>query len=170
MAYRFTSSPHDNVSATYGFKQYNASEIPFWRDGDRIRRYDPFTYAQRVQTPVQIVAADLDPCCGLEGAEQYFNALVAMRKPAEMVRYWGAGHGWKTLSYKQDTWRRTVAWFDDWGDILRDAQGSMVYENGRVKSRNGAPPLKPDAYAKFPFFGPGGDAASKLTARAASRP
>jgi hypothetical protein len=105
-----------------------------------------------------LIHSDLDPACNIEGAEGFYRALVSMRKPAQLVRYWGEGHVLGVPANIVDKHRRSLAWFDQWGDIARDTQGKIVYdEQGRVKSRNGAPALKPEDFAQFDFFGPGGE-------------
>lgn len=150
--YRYTDNPFDYTSPSGVFpKGYKPSDLPWWRDSDRLRRNNPMTYIDRVQTPVLFMAGDLDPV-PIDNTEAYFQALLSMRKPAQLVRYWGEGHGNKMPANIRDQYRRTFAWFDQWGDIARDVRGNMIFEGDRVKGRQSAPPLKPENYEKFDVF------------------
>jgi len=133
--------------------------LPFWRNGETYRRNSPLTYVDRVQTPLLILHGDLDPVQITE-PEMFFNALVWQRKPAQFVRYWGEGHGNRGPANLMDYWQRIFAWFDQWGDIARDAKGDIVFEGDRPKSRQGTPALPAEAYARFPLFRPSGAAAT----------
>jgi dipeptidyl aminopeptidase/acylaminoacyl peptidase len=126
---------------------------PVWRVGDFLRRKSPLMYVDRVQTPLLIADGDLDGPLFMQN-ELFFNALVQLRKPAQFVRYWGEGHGWNTPANVVDWYQRVFAWYDQWGDIARDARGYIAYDNGLIKSRGGLPALKPDAYANFAPFRP----------------
>lgn len=130
------------------------SEVPWWRDADRRRRSDPFSYVDRVETPLMLVHGDLDQATSDTTSEEFFKALVSMRKPAKFVRYFGEAHiitQWSAANYR-DAMMRTFAWYDQWGDIARDENGKMIWHGDRVKGRNGGPPLKLEDYAKFDLF------------------
>jgi dipeptidyl aminopeptidase/acylaminoacyl peptidase len=127
---------------------YSDSQLPFWRNGEHYRRNSPLTYVDRVRTPVMIVAGEMD-AVPLASAEMFFAALLQQRKPALFVHYWAEGHGLRTPANARDYWRRMFAWFDEHGDITRDAKGTLVFEQDRVKSRGGRPPLDPDDFARF---------------------
>lgn len=148
VARRYTTNPMDYSISDGWRKGYRPSDIPWWRDGDAYKRNDPLTYVDHVQTPVLLVHGDLDHD-RFALSEQYFHALVTMRKPAQFVRYWGEGHGNRSPANVRDQWRRTLAWFDLWGDISRDAEGKMIFDNGLVKSRKGRPALSPEDFARF---------------------
>ena len=157
---RHSSNPSDWVSPSGTWKLFRPSDVPWWRDAERYRRNDPMTYVDRVQTPVLLLHGDLDPVL-MERSENFFNALVSMRKPARFVRYWGEGHGNQILANRRDQFQRTLAWFDQWGDILRDAQGRIVFEGDRVKSRGNAAAPEAADYAAFPLFQPSGSDAAR---------
>jgi dipeptidyl aminopeptidase/acylaminoacyl peptidase len=152
---RYTENPFKYAR---GGAPYNASRLPFWRNADHYRRNSPLSYVDRVQTPLMIIHGDID-VVPITEPEMFFKALVMQRKPAEFVRYWGEGHGNRTPVNFRDGFQRMFAWYDQWGDISRDANGNMIFENNRVKSRKGAPALNSDDYAKFAVFGPGGEKA-----------
>jgi dipeptidyl aminopeptidase/acylaminoacyl peptidase len=145
---RYTDTPHEAAMPTAYYTGMYPTDVPWWRDGDRIRRNSPFSYVDRIQTPLLIVHGDLDPL-PLDQAEDLFNALVAQRKRAQFVRYWGEAHELKTPANLRDLWQRIFAWFDEFGDIARDGNGEMVFDGDRVRSRNGAAALTPADFARF---------------------
>jgi dipeptidyl aminopeptidase/acylaminoacyl peptidase len=140
---RYSDNPFDTIriGTTYSY-----SSLPFWRNGEHYRRNSPLTYVDRVQTPVLMIQGDVDTI-PIENAEMFFAALVMQRKVARFIRYAGEGHGTRAPQNRRDEAQRVLAWFDDFGDILRDQTGAMVFEGGRVKSRNGGPPLSPQDFS-----------------------
>jgi dipeptidyl aminopeptidase/acylaminoacyl peptidase len=162
---RYTENPFDNARMGAA---YTSSRLPFWRNGEHLRRNSPLSYVDRVQTPLLILHGDLD-AVPITEPEMFFKALVMQRKPAQFVRYWGEGHGNQTPINFRDYWQRIFAWYDQWGDIARDAKGNLLFEGDRVKSRQGAPALPAEAYAKFPMFGPGGEQGVVTGAQAKAR-
>ncbi len=157
----YTENPHEYWLPNAGCSGYAATDVPWWRDGERLRRNSPLNYVERVQTPLLLTHGDLDPV-SFSQSQELFRALVSMRKRAQFVRYWGEGHA-IGISNLRDVWQRTFAWFDDFGDIARDANGNMIFEVDRVKSRGGAPALKPEDFARFDMF-LGSDAPRMATA------
>lgn len=123
-------------------------------DFGRYLRNSPIFYVDRVQTPLMMVKGDMDPIV-IQQDEEFFSALHRQGKRAQLVRYWGEGHIlFKNRVNNIDMWQRKFAWYDEFGDISRDARGNMIFENGRVKSRGGKPALKPQDYLEFDFFQP----------------
>jgi dipeptidyl aminopeptidase/acylaminoacyl peptidase len=158
--HRYSDFPH--VFATPHTFWSPSTETPWWRDGDRLRRNDPFTYLDRIRTPVLLVHGDLDASSSFEQSDDLFRAFASMRKPAQFVRYWGEAHGTHNPANLIDCWERTFAWFDRWGDIARDSKGAILFNNdGVAQGWNGAAPLEPAAFAKFEIFGPGGEEGTK---------
>ena len=49
----------------------------------------------------------------------------------------------------RDYWTQVDAWLDEFCDISRDASGNVIFDGDHVKSRKGAPPLKPEDFARF---------------------
>ena len=81
-----------------------------------------------------------------------FTALKRQNKRAEFVRYWGEGHTLNSPANIRDLWARVFAWFDDFGDISRDPRGELIWDGDHVRSRKGAPALKPEDFLKFVSF------------------
>ena len=152
---RYSENPSNLVSSGGSWpKGYRPSDLPWWRDGDRNRRSSPMSYVDRIQTPLMLVHGEMDSTVDPSQGFDFFNALVSMRKPAQLLMYWGEGHAFANPANERDRFMRQTAWYDQWGDIARDADGKMIFERDQVKGRNGAPPLKPEDYAKFDFFQP----------------
>ena len=122
--------------------------VPPWKDYARYVRNSPIFYVDRVQTPLMIVHGDFD-FVPMQQAEQFFQSLYRQGKRAEFVRYWGEGHVVESCANVRDMWARYFAWFDDQGDIARDAQGRIVFEGETAQSRKDAKPLKPQDYLRF---------------------
>lgn len=148
---RYSPSPHDGVTPNYSFYHQFRGGLPWWRDGDRQRSHNPLYQAYRVQTPIMLIHGDLDGI-PMDNSEDFFRALASMRKPAQLVRYWGEGHGIAIPANYIDYWQRMLAWFDKWGDIARTSSGTIIYEGERAKSRNGAAALEPQQLARFDLF------------------
>lgn len=149
--YRYTDNPFDHY-AGYAFgAAYATGNLPFWLDG-RLPRNVPLNYVDRVRTPLMIIKNNVDGA--QTNQEAFFFALLMQRKPAQLVRYWGDGHGQHIPANYRDAWQRIFAWLDRWGDIARDANGKIVFDAGRAQSRRGAPALAPADYLKFDLFAP----------------
>jgi dipeptidyl aminopeptidase/acylaminoacyl peptidase len=72
----------------------------------------PLSHAGSMNTPLMLVAADLDWDYQMTEFDQYFIALLRQGKEATYVRYWGEGHGNKSPGNVRDTWQRMHAWYD----------------------------------------------------------
>ncbi len=57
-----------------------------------IRRNNPFSYVNRIRTPLLIMHASQDLRTGVSQSEMLYRALQVMGRPVEYVRYPGAGH------------------------------------------------------------------------------
>ncbi len=121
---------------------------PPWKDWGRYLRNSPIFYADRVETPLLIVHGDMD-VFPIQQAEEFFTALFRQNKRARFIRYWGEGHVLSSPANIRDVWTQIYAWLDEFCDISRDAKGNLVFDGDKVKSRNGAPPLKPADFARF---------------------
>ncbi len=122
--------------------------VPPWKDPPRYIKNSPLFSADKIQTPLMLVHGDYD-FVNVNEAEQMFNALQRQGKDAQLLRYWGEGHIISSPANIRDLWERIFAWFDDHMDIARDANGNILYADHQVKSRAGAPTLKPEDFARF---------------------
>jgi dipeptidyl aminopeptidase/acylaminoacyl peptidase len=122
--------------------------FPPWQVPDRYRRASPISFVENVATPVLILQGDQD-MIPIEQGEEFFASLYRQGKPAEFVRYWGEGHLIMSPANARDVWNRLMAWFDNYGDVARDSNGSLIFDGNQVRSREGAPALAPDNFARF---------------------
>jgi hypothetical protein len=51
-------------------------------------------------------------------------------------------------------WQRRLAWFDEFGDMSRDANGNLVFDGDHVKPRGEAGALTPQDFSRFDLFQP----------------
>ena len=121
---------------------------PPWKDLGRYLRNSPIFYVERVKTPLLIVHGDMD-FFPIQQAEEFFTALYRLGKRAQFIRYWGEGHLLDSPANIRDMWMQTYAWLDEFCDISRDTKGNLVFDGDHVKSRRGAPALKPDDFSRF---------------------
>ena len=85
---------------------------PPWRDPDAYRNNSPYYYVENIETPWLMLQGDLDTGAGLQQAEMMYAALVRAGKEAQLVRYWGEGHGLYGEGNIRDAYARMVEWFD----------------------------------------------------------
>jgi dipeptidyl aminopeptidase/acylaminoacyl peptidase len=121
---------------------------PPWKDWGRFLRNSPLFYVDRVQTPLLILQGDLD-YVGIEQGEGFFYALFRQNKRARFVRYWGESHKLHSPANIKEAWSEIYAWLDEFCDVSRDVAGKLIFDGDHVKSRNGAPALKPEDFARF---------------------
>jgi dipeptidyl aminopeptidase/acylaminoacyl peptidase len=146
---RYTSAPQDGhrMETEYENGQSRMGATP-WQDPERYLRNTPLLHVHRVETPLLMIHGDMD-FVPLMQAEEFFTALHHDDKRAQLVRYWGEEHMVSSPANVRDMWSRIFAWFDEFGDIQRDSRGTMIVEGNYVKSRRGAPPLKPADFLAF---------------------
>lgn len=95
------SGPHHRVSPEDGLMQagligwaetgQGQMGVAPWTDPNRYRRNSPVYFADRVQTPVLLIGADMDDVA-LAQSEMMFSALWRLGKDAKLVTFWGEGH------------------------------------------------------------------------------
>jgi hypothetical protein len=112
-------------------------------------RNSPIFYADRVYTPLLIFHGDLDTKVPIQQSEEFFTAMARQGKRARYVQYLGEDHTLLSPANIRDFWMQMYAWLDEFCDISRDEKGNLILDGDRVKSRNGAPPLKPEDFARF---------------------
>jgi hypothetical protein len=80
----------------------------------------------------------------IQQGEEFFTALHRQGKRARFIRYWGEGHFLLSPANFRDLWTQVYAWLDEFCDITRDDSGNLVFDGDKLKSRGGAPPLRPE--------------------------
>src|ERR1051325_3316669 len=121
---------------------------PPWKDWGRYLRNSPIFYVDRVQTPLMIIQGDMD-IVAIQQGEEFFTSLFRQGKRARLIRYWGEGHVFESPANIRDAWVQIYSWLDEFCDISRDEKGDLVFNGDHVKSRNGAPALKPEDFERF---------------------
>ena len=96
--------------------QYTMGGWPFDpRYRQIIERNSPFTYVQRMRTPLLIIHASRDLRAGVVGSEMLYRALKALERPVEYVRYPDAGHDLSRSGdprHRMDRLNRIVEFFE----------------------------------------------------------
>jgi len=108
----------------------------------------PLFRAGQVAAPTMLIHSDMDTFA-MSHYERFFTALTLRNKRAQLVRYWGEGHSPSSPGNIRDMNSRMFAWFDDYCDVARDAQGTLLWDGDHVQSRKGAPALKPEEFLEF---------------------
>lgn len=123
---------------------------PVWQYPDRYVQNSPLFLADKITTPVLFMHNDRDGAVPIEQSEEMYGALWRQGKRARFIRYWGEGHsvGVRPANDRDAVWQQ-LAWFDDVGDIQRDARGNIIWEQGRARSRSGKPSLTVKDFERF---------------------
>ena len=116
---------------------------PPWKDLGRYLRNSPIFFVDRVQTPLMIIQGDLDYVAVQQG-EEFFNSLYRQGKRAQLRPLLGRGARPREPRQHPRHVERIFAWLDEFGDITRDADGNLVFDGDRVKSRKAAEPKPAD--------------------------
>jgi dipeptidyl aminopeptidase/acylaminoacyl peptidase len=115
------------------FGEGNAWELVPWcfggypwdpRTKPVLQRESPFTYVNRIRTPLLIIHASDDLRTGVSQSEMMFRALAVLGQPVEYVRYPDAGHDLsRTGDPKQrlDRLNRIIEFFERYIDNKRPA-------------------------------------------------
>ena len=135
---RYAENANSILTMNIGWAEAGQGRMgsPPWKDRDRYIRNSPITYVDAVTTPLLIVHGDMD-ILGMEDPENFFRSLYRQGKRVRFARYVGEGHVLASPANIRDMWRRMIGWMDEYGDIKRNAQGEMVFENGRVVTASG---------------------------------
>jgi dipeptidyl aminopeptidase/acylaminoacyl peptidase len=117
--------------------------VPPWENPERYMRGSVIFHADKIHAPLLLTQGDMD-FLGMGQSEEIFLALTDLGRRAEYVRYWGEGHRFASPANIVDLYARTLAWFDDFGDISRNDPGELLWWDGNVMSRGEAPPRSPE--------------------------
>ncbi len=86
-----------------------------WKKPQNLQRQSPFSYVEKIRTPLLIIHSEQDLRCPLEQAEQLFVALKYLGREVEYVAFEGESHGLSRGGRPQnrgERLRRIVGWFD----------------------------------------------------------
>ncbi|UAK25468.1 S9 family peptidase [Sphingomonas nostoxanthinifaciens] len=91
-------------------EQPNLQATP-WSDPARYVANSPLYHADRIATPMLLIATDRD-FAPLQQSEQLFSALYRQGKDAQLVTYWGEDHVLVSPANVRDSYARVFDWFD----------------------------------------------------------
>jgi len=100
-----------NWSTGYTESSQGGMGVPPWTDPARYVRNSPVFFADRVTTPLLLMHGDQD-VVQLAGSEAMFSALFRQSKDAELVTYWGEGHGIMSPGNVRDMYGRIFDFLD----------------------------------------------------------
>ncbi|MHC4446413.1 MAG: prolyl oligopeptidase family serine peptidase [Planctomycetota bacterium] len=89
-----------------------------------LRRNSPFTYVNRIRTPLLIIHADEDLRAGVQQSAMLYRALKALGRPVEYVRYPRAGHDLSRTGeplQRMDRLHRIIEFFERYVENPRPA-------------------------------------------------
>jgi dipeptidyl aminopeptidase/acylaminoacyl peptidase len=85
---------------------------PPWERPEAYAAASPLAHAGTMNTPLMLLAGDLDWDYQMAEFDQYYIALLRQGKEAVYVQYMGEGHGNFSPDNVRDTWKRLHEWFD----------------------------------------------------------
>lgn len=107
------ASPETGLTSLvmYGWLETGQAQIATqpWGDPTRYVLNSPFFRADRIHTPLMLVAADWD-IAPVSQAEQMFGALDRQNKDAILLTYWGEGHVVGSPANVRDLYGRIFTW------------------------------------------------------------
>jgi dipeptidyl aminopeptidase/acylaminoacyl peptidase len=97
----------------------------------------PVTHLRKTKTPVLLLHHEGDLRCPIAQSEEIFQALKAMGKTVEFVRYPGGFHRYMTHAPSQtaDRVRRQIAWFERFAPAKRPRVVTKRRAKGKVVAR-----------------------------------
>ncbi|HEX6122131.1 MAG TPA: S9 family peptidase, partial [Ktedonobacterales bacterium] len=88
-----------------------------WQDAERLARFSPITYVERIHTPLLILHSEDDLRCPIGEGEQLFAALTYLGRAVELVRFEGQNHDLSRGGHPRSRVIRLckiVEWFERW--------------------------------------------------------
>ncbi len=109
-----------------------------WEQAPRIEleSESPFTFVDRIRTPLLIMHASQDLRTGVTQSEMMYRALKVQQKPVEYVRYPGAGHDLSRggdPKQRMDRLMRIVEFFERYAENERPAPTIKQDESVRIE-------------------------------------
>jgi dipeptidyl aminopeptidase/acylaminoacyl peptidase len=85
-----------------------------WQDGQALVAHSPITFVSRVTTPLLIQHGQDDPRVPVGQAIEFYRALKALHKTAELDLYPRGGHVNVEPALEREYMRRNYDWFMKW--------------------------------------------------------
>lgn len=103
-----------------------------WQNRDTYVNNSPFFFLDRITTPLLIGQGAND---NVYPAYVLHSLMRDLHKELELRIYPGEGHEISQRDNVADFWRRRVEFLDEKLDIVRDAEGRMLFDQSRARSR-----------------------------------
>lgn len=87
-----------------------------WSDAEKLLKYSPISYVDRIETPLLIIHSEQDLRCPIEQAEQMYTALRYLGREVAFVRIPGESHELSrsgTPSRRIARLQHLIGWFDN---------------------------------------------------------
>jgi len=98
----------------FDFGKFEFGGLP-WSDAEKLLKYSPISYVDRITTPLLILHSEQDLRCPIEQSEQMFTALKYLEREVAFVRIPGESHGLSrngTPSRRMARLHHLIGWFD----------------------------------------------------------
>ncbi len=98
----------------FDFGVFEFGGLP-WSDGEKLLKYSPISYVDKITTPLLIIHSEQDLRCPIEQSEQMFTALKYLEREVAFVRIPGESHGLSrngTPSRRLARLHHLIGWFD----------------------------------------------------------
>jgi dipeptidyl aminopeptidase/acylaminoacyl peptidase len=98
----------------FDFGTYQSEGVP-WADAEKLLKYSPISYVDRIETPLLIIHCEKDLRCPIEQGEQMFAALRYLGREVAFVRIPNEGHELSrsgTPSRRLARLQHMMGWFD----------------------------------------------------------
>jgi dipeptidyl aminopeptidase/acylaminoacyl peptidase len=101
-----------DIGFDFGVHEFDGTP---WADAEKLLRYSPISYVERIETPLLIIHNEQDHRCPIEQAEQMYTALRYLDRKVAFVRIPEEGHELSragTPSRRVARLHHLIGWFD----------------------------------------------------------
>lgn len=103
----------DYSNSIYPSWERDYLESFYWENLDLYLERSPARYADRIKTPVLIVHGDEDTNTFISNSKEMYQALKALGRKVQFVRYPREPHGFEEPNHRLDTAARWLAWMNE---------------------------------------------------------
>ncbi len=100
-----------HLSDLQSWTEWEMCGLP-WQVAERMKKFSPLTYVNRVETPTLILHSQNDRRCPIAMGHMFHRALKARGVTTGMVIYPDEGHGIRQLPHREDVLQRAIDWFN----------------------------------------------------------
>jgi len=110
-----------HLSDVQSWSEWEMSGKP-WDVPDRFREHSPLTYASKVRTPTLIQHSLHDLRVPVAMGKMFHRVLKTNGVAVELVVYPDEGHTIRQLPHREDVLRRTLDWFEKYGQVAGEGE------------------------------------------------